>query len=75
MTEETALTPEERKLWDAKADVEAWDFARSIMAPWFEAARRLGHPELTEAMRAGIDYADERYADASEKLGLLEKGS
>jgi hypothetical protein len=80
MTEEqttrTPLTPKERELFDAQADVEAWGFAMSIMTPWFETAQAVGHPELTEGMQAALSLVTERYADAYERLELLErKGS
>ena len=70
MTEK--LTAQERELWDARADKEAWDHALMILEPWVQAAREIAHPELTEAMDAALDKAVQEQARAQDWLTRVE---
>jgi len=70
MTEE--LSPQERELWDAQSESEAWEHALRILESWMESAREIGHPQLTEAMAAGRDKAAQEQARARDWLTRLE---
>ena len=70
MTEE--MSRQERELWDAQAQVEAWGFCLRVLEPWVQAAREIGHPELTEAMGAALDKAVQEQARAQDWLTRVE---
>ncbi|MDP8950677.1 MAG: hypothetical protein M3N18_00245 [Actinomycetota bacterium] len=74
-TEETAgrehWTPEERALYDARSEEEAWDLARRILAPWVEATHPIGSPELLEVMEEALGQVDENLDRARRKLARL----
>jgi hypothetical protein len=55
------LKPEE-------ADVEAWEYALSILRPWVEAALAIGSDEFTEAMERAEWYALGEYYRAQDML-------
>jgi hypothetical protein len=42
----TKMTREERKLFDAQADHEAWSLAHEILEPWVRTTRPIGSDEL-----------------------------
>ncbi len=62
-------TPEERELYDAYADHEAWSFAASILKPWVEAARAIGHDELTRVMENALAEVE---GEVNRTLDVLE---
>ena len=74
MTEQTGRegwTPEERELYDARADHEQWAFTASILEPWVQATRAIGHDELTQVMEkalAGVEGEVDRTTAALERL-------
>ncbi len=68
-------TPEERALWDARAEVEAWGLARKILGPWVEAARPIGSDELTAVMEKALAEVEETVAAAHDKLERAEAGA
>ncbi len=55
----TEMTPEERALFNARADHEAWSWALDILRPWVAAAREIGSPELTQVMEKALAEAEE----------------
>jgi hypothetical protein len=44
------MTKEKRAHYDAHSDVEAWEFALSILQPWVDAAQAIGSLELSRVM-------------------------
>lgn len=48
------MSPEERALYDAQADHEAWSFAWDILEPWVKTAESIGSDELTRVMRKAL---------------------
>ncbi len=70
-------SPEERALYDARAESEAWDFAWRILEPWVQSAREIGSAELTQAMEKALEVVDaggNRAQDELERLISLEEG-
>ncbi len=62
-------TPEERELFDARADHEQWAFAASILEPWVEATRAIGHDELTRVMEKALAEVE---GEINRTLDVLE---
>jgi hypothetical protein len=58
--EDVAMCAEHRVWWDAKAELEEWELALSILEPWTEAARAIGSEKLTRCMEATLDEARAR---------------
>jgi hypothetical protein len=57
---DAAMCAEHRAWWDAKAELEEWELALSILEPWTEAARAIGSEKLTRFMEASLDEARAR---------------
>ncbi len=53
---------EHRAAYDARADYEAWCFARRILGPWVESAREIGSDELTSVMLNALEEVEEAVA-------------
>ncbi len=66
-------TPEERAHYDARAEVEAWDLARKILAPWVEATRPIGSDELLSVMEKALAEVEEAVERARDELERLER--
>lgn len=69
------MTPEERELYDAQADHDAWSHAAEILEPMVEIARVFGSPELSRVMekaRAEVEGEVNRTLDVLEPL--VERG-
>jgi hypothetical protein len=62
--EDVAMCAEHRAWWDAKAELEDWELALSILEPWVEAARPIGAEKLTRCMEATLEEARARRAFA-----------
>jgi hypothetical protein len=62
------ITPRDRARLDAQADVEAWEYALSILRPWMEAAVAIGSPEVEAAMDLAEGHALGEYYRAQDKL-------
>lgn len=62
-------TKEECERYDARADHEQWAFTASILEPWVEAARAIGHPELTQVMEEALAVVE---GEVNRTLGALE---
>lgn len=60
---------EERELYDARADHEAWSLATDILGPWVEATRVIGSPELTRVMKKALAEAE---GELNRTLDVLE---
>ena len=74
MSEETTtMTPEERELFDAKADHEAWSHAQSILAPWYEATLQIGSDELSWVMQNALVEVEDEVKRTRDKLEALEQ--
>ncbi len=64
-----------RAAYDAKAEEEAWGFAGNVLRPWVEAARAIGHPELTRVMEGALAEGEEAVNRALDKLERAEEGA
>lgn len=62
-------TQEERELYDAKADEEAWSHTIEILEPMLEIGRLFGTPELTWLMEKALAEAR---SELNRALGVLE---
>ena len=62
--EDVAMCAEHRAWWDAKAELEEWELALSILGRWVEATRPIGSEKLTRCMEATLDEARARAAFA-----------
>jgi hypothetical protein len=67
------MTKEKRALYDAQADVEAWEFALSILRPWVDAAQAIGSPELSRVMDEAEGVAWSELDRAQDELAKKEK--
>lgn len=67
------MTPEERLLYDARADHEAWEFTYKILEPWTQAARLIGHPELTQVMDKALEEVELEVQRTIEELDSLQR--
>jgi hypothetical protein len=56
----TEMTPKARRLFDARADMEAWELAHSILEPWVESTRRIGSDELTQVMEGALEEVNDQ---------------
>ncbi len=65
------MTKEERAHYDAKADVEAWEFALSILRPWGDSARAIGSDELSRVMEEAEAQAVREHDRAQDELATL----
>ncbi len=65
----TKMTREERALWDARADHEAWSFAQEILEPWVQATRAIGHDELVRVMEKALTEVE---GEVNRTLDVLE---
>jgi hypothetical protein len=54
----TKMTREERKLFDAQADHEAWSVAHEILEPWVRTTRPIGSDELTQVMEKALAHVE-----------------
>jgi hypothetical protein len=57
---EATMCREHRGLWDANAELEAWEMAYGVLEPWYATTTPIGLEKLMEAMDRAMDYADER---------------
>ena len=67
-TEGLSLCSEHRDLWDALAELEAWDLAWRILKPWVDSAEAIAHPELTRVMRKALTEVEEAAGDAQDAV-------
>jgi len=65
----TEMTPEERKLYDARADHEAWGHAHAILEPWVRITREIGAEELTRVMEKALAEVE---GEVNRTLDVLE---
>jgi hypothetical protein len=54
----TKMTREERKLFDAQADHEAWSLAHEILEPWVRTTKPIGSDELTQVMEKALAHVE-----------------
>ena len=66
---------EHRAAYDAKADHEAWCFARRILEPWNVAAREIGSDEVTRVMEKALGEVEEALAAAHVRLERAESAA
>lgn len=72
---DSGMTPEERVLYDAQADREAWCFAKEILDPLVKVAHLVGSDELTQVMEKARDEAEAEVERTMDVLkSLREKG-
>ena len=67
-------TEEERRLYDARAGLESWEFVRKILGPLVAATRPIGSAELTATMEQALARANENLDRARRALERLEGG-
>ncbi len=70
---EEPITPEERDLYDAKADEEAWSHAIEILEPMTEIARVFGSEELIRVLTHAREEADRELNRALDVLEALQE--
>lgn len=66
-------TEEERELWDAQADHEAWSHAAEILHPLAHAVRPIGSDELTQVMEKALAEVDGEVKRTHDVLESLEE--
>jgi hypothetical protein len=66
------MTPEERRVFDAQAETEAWDLAWRILHPWVEAAEPIGSDELTKVMKNALTEVEDNLNLAQDNLELAQ---
>jgi hypothetical protein len=71
-TRERRMNEQERALWDARADHEAWCLAHSILEPWVKAAELIGSPELSRVMEKALDEVEKEVGAAVEERERAE---
>jgi hypothetical protein len=67
MTEK--MTPEEIRLWDAKAEEEAWNHALEILGPMLEIAEMFGSPELIGLLKRAEEEGRREHGRAPGRAG------
>jgi len=70
----TKMTREERKLFDAQADHEAWSLAHEILEPWVRTTRPIGSDELTQVMEKALAPIEMELNRTRDVLGSLQAG-
>ncbi len=65
-------TPEERALWDAQAEEQAWRLALDILKPWAESTERIGSPELERLMEKAVEKGEREHKRALDELEQAE---
>ena len=70
----TKMTREERKLFDAQADHEAWSLAHEILEPWVRTTRPIGSDELTQVMEKALAHVEMEPNRTRDVLGSLQAG-
>ena len=68
------MTPEERELYDAHADHEAWEHAQGILEPWVQITREIGSDELTRVMEKALVEVEGEVNRTLDVLETLERG-
>jgi hypothetical protein len=66
---DSRMAPEERALYDARAQEEAWGFVLEVLEPWMETARLIGNDELVQVMK---NAQAEATAELNRALDVLE---
>ena len=70
----TKMTPEERALYDARADHEAWDHAHAILESWVRITREIGTDELTRVMEKALAEVEQEVSRTLDVLESIERG-
>jgi hypothetical protein len=65
------LTPEERRIWDARAKEEAWGHAVEVLLPMQEIARVNGSDELIEVLKDAEKRCSREINAALDELAAL----
>ncbi len=71
----TKMTPQERALYDAQADHEAWSLAHEILEPWVKTAEPIGSDELTQVMREALEKVEGEVGRTLDVLEPLREGA
>ena len=69
--DDMGMTAEERALYDAQSEREAWAFAAKVLEPMTDTAEAIGHPELTELMHEALGKALDRRDAAAARVEEL----
>lgn len=70
---DSRMTPEERAVYDAQADLEAWCFAKEILDPWVKVTHLVGSDELTQVMEKAHAEAEAEVGRSMDALKSLRK--
>lgn len=70
----TEMTREERALYDARADLEAWQHAAELLEPWLKITKLFGSRELTRVMEKAMTEVEREADRAFEALEVLQEG-
>src|SRR5215204_647546 len=63
---------EHRRVYDAQARTEAWDFALAVLSPWVEGVEPIGSEELTRAMKEALEESEREFNRAQDELEAAE---
>ena len=63
---------EHRRVYDAQARTEAWDFALVVLSPWVEGVEPIGSEELTRAMKGALEETEREFNRAQDELEAAE---
>lgn len=68
-TRERRMNEQERRLYDAQANHEAWRLAHEILEPWVRTTRAIGSDELTRVMEKALAEVE---AEVNRTLDVLK---
>src|SRR5215212_884625 len=68
----SGMRAEHRRIYDAQARTEAWDFVLEILGPWVEGVDPIGSEELTRVMRGALEEAEWEFNLAQDELEAAE---
>lgn len=71
----TKMTEEERRLYDVRADHEAWNLAHKILEPWVRVCQHIGSEELSRVMENALAEVEAELNRTLDVLEPLKEGS
>src|SRR5215210_6146442 len=63
---------EHRRVYDAQARTEAWEFVLEVLGPWVGGVEPIGSGELTRVMRGALEEAEREFNLAQDELEAAE---
>jgi len=67
------MSEEERRLYDAQADHEAWGLAHEILEPWVRTTEEIGSDELTQVMKKALAEVEKEVGRTLDVLEPLQE--